>query len=59
MNDHLLEFALGPGSLHYLLVDRVHGDDAEDEDGSGLSDAVSSVLSLQVTLRILQRKTKV
>ena len=52
MDDHLLQLPLGGGSLHNLLVNGVCRDESVDHDWLGLANPVTSVLGLQVLLRI-------
>ena len=47
MDDHLLQPSLGRGPLHDLLVDGVGGDQAVDDHGLGLTDAVAAGLGLE------------
>lgn len=53
MNDHLLQFPLGGGSLQDLLVDGVGSDQSVHHHRFCLPDTVASVLGLQVSLRVL------
>ena len=52
VDDHLLQLPLGGGSLHNLLVNGVCCDESVDHDWLGLANPVTSVLGLQVLLRI-------
>jgi len=53
MDDHLLQLPLSSGTLHYLLVDGVGSHETVDYDGTSLTNPVTAVLGLQVTLRVL------
>ena len=54
MNDHFLKFALAGCSFHNALVDGVCCDHAVNHDGLGLANAVTTILRLQITLRVLK-----
>lgn len=56
VNDHLLQLPLGRGPLQDLLVDGVGGDQAVNHHWFGLTNAVAAVLSLQVSLRVLDEQ---
>ena len=47
MDHHLLQLPLGGGSLHYLVVDGVGGDESVDHDWLGLTNTMTSVLGLE------------
>ena len=55
MNDHFLQSSFAGGSLNYPLVKRVGCHQTVDHDRLGLSNSVTPVLGLQVSLRILNR----
>lgn len=56
MNDHLLQFTLHGGFFHNFLVNGVGCDQPENQHRLGLADSVTSILGLQITLRILSNK---
>ena len=55
-DDERLELPLVRGALHDLRLDGVLADNAEDEHGACLPDAVRAVLRLQVHLRVLRAR---
>ena len=55
MDDQLLQLAFGGGTLYDALVDGVGSDQAVHHHRSSLTNAVTSVLSLQVALGVLEK----
>jgi hypothetical protein len=54
VNDHFLQLPLGSCSFHNTLIDGVGSDQPEDKDWFCLTNAVAAILSLKVTLWVLE-----